>query len=67
VQEVLLFNKLFPVVDAYHLCEDTAQQSCAGGAQMANFWRFFASCISANLMAALPNIGGGVCSTPQFG
>jgi len=29
VEEVLLFNKFFPIVDACLSCEDTAQQICA--------------------------------------
>ena len=29
VEEVLLFNKFFPIVDTCHSSEDTARQSCA--------------------------------------
>jgi len=41
VEEVLMFNKFFPIVDTYLSCEDTVRQSCA----MVSRWRFFASCI----------------------
>jgi len=37
VEEVLLFNKFFPIVDTYLSCEDIARQSCA----MVPRWRFF--------------------------
>jgi len=36
VQEVLLFNKFFPIVDTCLSCEDTARQSCARVPK----WRF---------------------------
>ena len=39
VEEVLLLNKFFPIVDICLSCEDTARQSCA----MVPRWRFFAS------------------------
>jgi len=42
VEEVLLFNKFFPIVDTCLSCEHIAQQSCA----MVPKWGFFASCIS---------------------
>jgi len=29
VEEVLLFNNCFPIVDTCLICEDTARQSCA--------------------------------------
>jgi len=29
VEEIMLLNKLFPIVDTCLSCEDTAQQSCA--------------------------------------
>jgi len=29
VEEVLLFNKFFPIIDACFNCEDIARQSCA--------------------------------------
>jgi len=41
VEEVLLLNKFFPIVDTCLSCEDMARQSCA----MVPRWRFFASCI----------------------
>jgi len=41
----------FPIVDICLNCEDTARQSC-DGARMANFWRFFASCIFSEPRAA---------------
>jgi len=41
VEEILLLNKFFPIVDTCLSCEDTAGQSCA----MVPRWRFFASCI----------------------
>ena len=44
VEEVLLFNKFFPIVDTCLSCEDTARQICA----MVPRWRFFESCISAS-------------------
>ena len=37
VEEVLLFNKFFPIVDTCLSCEDTARQSCA----IVLRWRFF--------------------------
>ena len=37
VEETLLFNKFFPIVDTCLIFEDTAQQSCA----MVPSWRFF--------------------------
>ena len=39
VEETLLFNKIFPIVDACLSCEDIARQICA----MVRRWRFFAS------------------------
>jgi len=48
VEEVLLLNKFFPVVDTCLSCEDTARQSCA----MVPKWRFFASCICSEPRAA---------------
>jgi len=41
MEEVLLLNKFFPIVDTCLSCEDTARQSCA----MVPKWRFFASCM----------------------
>ena len=37
VEEVLLFNKFFPIVDTCLSCEELARQSCA----MMPRWRFF--------------------------
>jgi len=48
VEVVLLFNKLFPIVDTYLSWEDIAQQSCV----MVPRWRFFASCIFSEPCAA---------------
>jgi len=48
VEEVLLFNKFFLIVDTCVSSEDIAQQSCA----MVPKWRFFASCISSESRAA---------------
>jgi len=48
VEEVLLFNKFFLIVDTCLSCEDTAGQSCA----MVPRWRFFASCIFTEPRAA---------------
>ena len=43
VEEVLLLNNFFPIVDTCLSCEDTAQQSCA----MVPRWQFFASFLRA--------------------
>jgi len=48
VEEVLLLNKFFPIVDTCLNCEDMARQSCA----MVPRWRFFASCICSEPRAA---------------
>jgi len=48
VEEVLLFNKFFPIVNMCLSCEDMARQSCA----MVPRWRLFASCISSEPRAA---------------
>jgi len=48
VEEVLLFNKFFPIVDTCLSCKDTAWQSCA----MVPRWWFFASCIFSEPSAA---------------
>jgi len=48
VEEVLLLNNLFPIIDMCLSCEDVARQSCA----MVARWRFFASCISSEPRAA---------------
>jgi len=37
VEEILLLNKFFPIVDACLICEDVARRSCA----MVPRWRFF--------------------------
>jgi len=39
VEEILLLNKFFPIVDTYLSCKDIARQSCT----MVPRWRFFAS------------------------
>jgi len=48
VEEILLFNEFFPILDTCLNSEDIAQQSCA----MVPKWRFFASCISSEPHAA---------------
>ena len=51
VEEVLLFDQFFPIVDKCLSCEDIARQSCA----MVPRWRFFAnfaSCIFSGPHAA---------------
>jgi len=48
VDEVLLLNMFFPIVDICLNSEDIARQSCA----MIPKWRFFASCISSQPRAA---------------
>jgi len=52
VEEILLLNKFFPIVGMCISCKDIARQKLFDGAQMATFWRFFASCISSELRAA---------------
>jgi len=42
VEEVLMLNEFFPIVDTCLSSEDIARHSCA----MVPKWRFFASCIS---------------------
>jgi len=37
LEEILLLNNFFPIVDKCLSCEDIARQSCA----MANFWAIF--------------------------
>jgi len=44
VEEMLLFNRFFAVVDICLTCKDIARQSCA----MLHVWRFFAYRISSN-------------------
>ena len=51
VEEILLLNKFFPIVDACLICEDIARQTCA----MVPRWRFlatFGSCICSEPRAA---------------
>jgi len=48
VEEILLFNNFFPIVDMCLSCGDIARQSCA----MVPRWRFFASCIYSEPRAA---------------
>jgi len=48
VEEILLFNKFFQIVDTCLSSEDVARQTCA----MVPKWRFFASCISSKPHAA---------------
>ena len=51
MEEVLLFNKVFPIVDTCLHCEDSPTKLC-DGAQMAIFCVIFASCISSEPRAA---------------
>jgi len=46
--EILLFNKLFPIVDTCLSCEDIARQSCEMVPRRRFFCVIFASCISAS-------------------
>jgi len=39
VEEILLLNNFFPIVDMYRSCEDIGRQSCA----MVSRWRFLAT------------------------
>jgi len=48
VEEVLLFNKFFLIVDTCLSSKDIARQRCA----MVSKWQFFASCISSEPRAA---------------
>jgi len=48
VEEVLLFNRFFPIVDTCLSSKDIAWRSCA----MVPKWRFFASCIFSEPRAA---------------
>jgi len=48
VEEVLLFNNFFLIVDTCLSSEDIARHSCA----MVPKWRFFVSCISGEPLAA---------------
>jgi len=52
VEEILLFNRFFPIVDTFLSCEDFARERLCDGAQMAIFASFFASCISSEPRAA---------------
>jgi len=46
VDEILLFNKFFPIVDTCLSCEDSARQSCMMVPRHGDFFIIFASCIS---------------------
>ena len=48
VDKVSMFNKFFPIVDICLSSKDIARQSCA----IVPKWRFFASCIFSELLAA---------------
>jgi len=41
VEEILLLNKFFAIVDTCHSCKDIARQSCV----MVPRWRFLATCL----------------------
>jgi len=45
LEEVLLLNKFFPIVDMCLSCEDIARHTCTMVRRW-RLWRFFASCIS---------------------
>ena len=49
VEEVLLFNKFFPIVDIFVSCEDIARQSCA----MVPRWRIFGDFLGPAFPASL--------------
>ena len=51
VEEILLLNKFFPIVDMCLICEGLARQLSVG-AQMAIFGDFFGSCICSEPRAA---------------
>jgi len=48
MEQVLLFNIFFPIIDTRLSCEDTTRQSCAMVPRWRFFGPFFASCISAS-------------------
>ena len=48
VEEVLLFNKFFPIVDTCLICEDIARQSCG----MVPRWRLFGDFLRAVFSAS---------------
>ena len=52
VEKILLLNKVFPIVDIWLSCKDNSTTNLCDGAQMANFWRFFASCTLSEPRAA---------------
>jgi len=52
VEEILLLNKFFPIVDTCLSCEDIARESCAMVRRWRFFASFFASCISSESRAA---------------
>jgi len=51
VEEILLLNNFFPIVDTCLSCEDSPTKLC-DGAQMAIFGDFFAPCIFSEPRAA---------------
>ena len=51
VEEILLLNKFFPIVDTCLSCKDSRTKLC-DGAQMAIFGDFFGSCICSEPRAA---------------
>ena len=52
VEEILLLNKFFSVVDTFLSCEDIARESCTMVRRWRLFGDFFASCISSEPRAA---------------
>jgi len=52
MEEVLLFNTFFPIVDLCLSCDDIARQNCAMVRRWRIFGDFFASCIFSEPHAA---------------
>ena len=51
VEEILLLNRFFPIVDTCRSCEDKADK-VVGWCPDGDFWRFFGSCICSEPRAA---------------
>jgi len=52
VDKVLLFNWFFSLVDTCLYLQRYGPTKLCDGAHVANFWRYFASCISSKPLAA---------------
>jgi len=52
VEEILLLNKFFPIVDTCLSCKDIDRQKLCDGVQMAIFGDFFASFVFSEPRAA---------------